>query len=110
MTAYPTARLAVLCVIAFFSFWLACFPAQAQFISSRGTTINAGGIYELTGDLTRCASFGVRITSDDVVLRLNGHKITGAPGSTGIAVNVMSGSQPVAISGPGTVTGFRTGI
>jgi parallel beta-helix repeat protein len=107
MTAYPKLRLAVLSAILTFA---ACFPAEAQFINSCGTTIGAGGIYALTGDLTKCPTFGVRITSDDVVLRLNGHKITGAPGSTGIEVAVTTGSQPVDIGGPGTVSGFTTGI
>ncbi len=55
---------------------------------------------------------GIDIVSDHVDLALDGHTISGCGNATGIAVGVgpTPGNSHVHIIGPGTITGFSTGL
>jgi len=73
-----------------------------------GETIS-GGDLQVTDDIT-CQGDGITVDGSLLTIFLNGHTIRG-PGSdsntTGILVD---GGSTVRIRGPGTVTGFGTGV
>lgn len=88
--------------------------AQAQIpITTCGTVIRSPGRYELANDLLNCPGAGVRINTDGIViLNLNSHQITGTGmDDTGIVARLIQGDvNIVAIGGPGTISGFGTGV
>ena len=77
-----------------------------------GDTISAPGNYVLAGD---CSGQGILITASDVVLRLQGHTMTG-PGALfepfvdGIDVGGYPNSTNVQIVGPGTIQDYWIGV
>lgn len=72
-----------------------------------GTTITQPGTYVLAGD---CAASGdgILILASKVNLRLNGHTMTGA-GRDFFGVGIFSSSK-VLVTGPGTISGFASGV
>jgi len=65
------------------------------------------GVVNLGGSIGPCPGVGVTLASG-TRLNMNGFTISGAPGSaTGIVLSSPGGSE---VNGPGTVTGFSTGI
>lgn len=77
--------------------------AQGVQVVTCGSAINTAGIYILGAD---CSGPGISITADHVVLKLNGHTMTGS-GGTGVDVN---GVSRVQIHGPGEITSYSLGI
>jgi hypothetical protein len=82
---------------------------QCTTISSVPLTISAPGSYCLTGDLAISSGTAINIQSDNVVLDLNGHTLSGPGGSastTGIFSNMRRG---VRVHN-GTLRGFLNGV
>jgi parallel beta-helix repeat protein len=69
-----------------------------------GTTIVADMILNQS---FRCAGQGLTVGANNITLRLNGNTISGSSSGVGISLTGRSG---VRITGPGIITGFRTGI
>jgi parallel beta-helix repeat protein len=86
--------------------------AQTQ-ITRCGTSIRNPGRYELANDLLNCPGNGIQVnTGGVVILNLNSHQITGTGmANTGILARLVQGElNIVAIGGPGTISGFNTGV
>lgn len=85
-----------------------CDPTSAP---PAGSNIIVPGNYVLTADLA-CIADGLYIGASNVSVNLNGHVITATTPATGISVLNPAGARltNVAISGPGLIQGFHTGI
>lgn len=79
--------------------------AQTQ-ITSCGTRIQSPGQYVLANDLLNCRGNGIEINrAEDVVLNLNGHRITGSNAPRTAGIRVAFGSK-ARIVGPGVISNF----
>lgn len=97
-------------------------PAPAGAASAVGScgTLGAPGTYSLTSDLAASDGSCITITASGVTLLLAGHTISchgsGFGGSCqrtgpgGIGVALTPGLSAVTVKGPGTLTGFDTGV
>ncbi|HLJ86896.1 MAG TPA: right-handed parallel beta-helix repeat-containing protein [Candidatus Angelobacter sp.] len=84
---------------------------KATPITTCGTAISQPGRYYLANDLKQCPGMGVSITVSYVEVELRGHTIQGTFGDNGIVANGGdAGISSIEIEGPGTVTGFLTGV
>lgn len=84
--------------------------AQARTAATCGATLSSPGTYLLTAD---CSGSGITIASGGVTLKLNGHSIAAGatPSDDGILVDDSAGPlSGVTVQGPGTISGFSTGI
>jgi len=80
--------------------------AQTQ-ITSCGTRIQSPGQYVLANDLLNCPGNGIEINrADDVVLNLNGHRITGSTAPRTAGIRVVFGAK-ARILGPGVISNFN---
>lgn len=113
----PLAALPVLVVLAL----MAPMTWAAPISVSSCQTLGAAGAYELTADVAAVDATCLEITASDVKLDLAGHTISctgsGFGGSCQVpaaAVNVGVVIAPnltgVAVMGPGTISGFDTGV
>jgi streptogramin lyase len=65
----------------------------------------------LTHDIGPCQGSGIVVAADNVTLDLAGHKVQGANLHRDIAGGIrLPGRHGVVVKGPGTVTGFDSGI
>lgn len=81
-------------------------PPLAQALSC-GDTVSRS--VTLTGDLLDCPDVGLRVTdSAGIRINLNGHRITGAPGSSA-GISVIEGYK-IRIVGDGEISGFDAGV
>lgn len=79
--------------------------AQTQ-ITACGTRIQSPGQYVLANDLLNCPGNGIEINrADDVVLNLNGHRITGSTAPRTAGIRVVFGAK-ARIVGPGVISNF----
>src|SRR2546427_9671093 len=94
--------------------FFAVAPSAAQIpVSSCGTELNQpGALYVMTTDLSCEFSPGVKITANNVIFDLGGHKLQG-PGN-GPGIITAQGTTCVATTGVhirnGTVTNWRSGV
>lgn len=72
-----------------------------------GATVT--GIVTLTGDMTNCPGDGLVVGASNTTINLNGHTIDGVGLSSQAGVRV-TGKTLVYVNGPGTITGFGTGV
>jgi hypothetical protein len=93
---------------------IAAVPALAETsITTCPFRINTPGNYVLNADLT-CAGDGITITTSNVSLKLNGHKITivsdmfGQGGNAITVDGLFGGLDHVGIQGPGLLAGHNT--
>jgi virginiamycin B lyase len=65
----------------------------------------------LTHDIGPCAGSGIVVAADNVTLDLGGHKVVGANLHRDIAGGIrLPARHGVVVKGPGTVTGFDSGV
>lgn len=84
--------------------------AEARAAAPCGATLSAPGTYVLAAD---CNGAGITIASSNVTLKLDGHTITAGAPSSGDGILVDDGAGPlsgVTVQGPGTISGYGTGI
>jgi parallel beta-helix repeat protein len=85
-------------------------------VTACGTVLQTPGSYILTEDLLGCPGDGIGIAGDSITLDLNGHRISGAPGSSiGVFVSRASAGRNgyvshVLVVGPGTIETFSCGL
>jgi hypothetical protein len=72
-----------------------------------GETIT--GNLELTSDIT-CQGDGITVEGNDLTIFMNGHTIRGPGSDTNTTGILVDEGVTVRIRGPGTVTGFGTGV
>lgn len=98
----------LLALLLVMEFAAVCAHAQTQ-ITTCGTVIRSPGRYVLANDLVNCPGNGIDINrADDVVLNLNGHRITGSTAPRTAGIRVIFGAK-ARIEGPGTISNF-TGV
>jgi len=100
-------RLAIVTLVLLLPFAATSAHAQTQ-ITICGTFITAPGEYVLAKDLTNCrAGIIIGAGADGVVLRLAGHRISGAgTADTTAGIKTQSGATRIRIQGPGTISNF----
>jgi len=100
-------RRAALAVVFLMAFGTMVAPPVAAATDLCGSSISSD--LELDADLS-CPTDGLVIAANGITIKLNGHVIMG-PGSGSESVGLrIAGRSDVSVLGPGTITGFRTGV
>src|SRR5688572_4995292 len=81
-------------------------------ISQAGIVITSPGIYTLDRDLAYSGGFGaaIMIAADNVVIDLNGHRITGSGGAGNSAKAIVATNQSNITIRNGSIDGFFYGV
>lgn len=87
-------------------FGVMAFTGTAAASDLCGTTVTTDT--ELQHDLS-CAAGGIAVGADGITIDLNGHTIAGSQDPESVGMLIL-GRTDVLVVGPGTISGFHTGI